>query len=205
MERIRAALLDEGCDAQVREIRVPDAETALRVRFLGSPTVRINGVDIEPGVTDEGRDFPIICRYYLGGAPSYELIRAAVRSASSLRKSEERKAMKQNPIVIGSSLGAIASGFAVVATTFCCAGPAVAAFIGTGGVLMGARPEPFRLYFVLGSIALLGVGFWLAYRPKGGCIGRTCTTTNARITRAILWIGALLTGGALLFSKFLGG
>jgi mercuric ion transport protein len=113
--------------------------------------------------------------------------------------------MKQNPIVIGSSLGAVASGLAAVAGTSCCAGPAVIAFIGTGGVLMGARLEPFRLYFVLVSVALLGVGFWLAYHPKRGCIGRACTTTSAKATRAVLWIAALLTGGSLLFSKFVGG
>jgi hypothetical protein len=82
IERIGAVLRDEACNAEVREIPVPDAETARKLRFLGSPTVRVNGVDIEPDTIDSsGGDFPIICRYYAGGAPSYELIRAAVRAA----------------------------------------------------------------------------------------------------------------------------
>jgi hypothetical protein len=40
----------------------------------------------------------------------------------------------------------------------------------------------------------VGLGFWLAYRPNGGCIGITCTSTSAKITRALLWIAALITG-----------
>src|SRR5258708_37602457 len=91
--------------------------------------------------------------------------------------------MNQNPLVVGSSLGAIASGVVATATTFCCVGPAVIAVLGTGGVLDAARLAPYRPYFIIASVLLLGLGFWLAYRPQGGCIGATCTTTSARITR----------------------
>lgn len=81
MERINAVLLEEGCCAEVREVLVPDVDTAQRVSFLGSPTVRVNGVDIEPVALDR-KDFGLMCRRYTGGVPSHELIRAAVRSAS---------------------------------------------------------------------------------------------------------------------------
>lgn len=113
--------------------------------------------------------------------------------------------MKQVPVVIGSSLGAIASGLAATATTLCCAGPVVIAILGTSGVVAAARLAPYRPYFILGSVMLLGLGFWLAYRPKGGCVGRTCTTAGTRITRALLWIAALITGTALLLPNFVGG
>lgn len=113
--------------------------------------------------------------------------------------------MKQGSIVVGSSVGAIASGLVAAATTFCCAGPAVFAVLGTGGVLAAARLEPYRVYFIVASVALLGGGFWFAYRPKGGCIGKTCTTTSAKITRALLWIAALITGAAILLPNFAGG
>jgi hypothetical protein len=82
MQRINAVLREEGCNADVREILVPDASTAARVKFLGSPTVRVNGIDIEPAAKDR-RDFGLMCRRYTGGVPSDELIRAAVRSASN--------------------------------------------------------------------------------------------------------------------------
>jgi len=113
--------------------------------------------------------------------------------------------MKQNPLVIGSSLGAIASGVVATATTFCCVGPAVIAVLGTSGVLAAARLAPYRLYFIIGSVLLLGIGFWLAYRAQGGCIGKACTTTSAKITRALLWIAALVTGAAIVLPNFVGG
>lgn len=113
--------------------------------------------------------------------------------------------MKQGSVVVGSTLGAIVSGLVAAATTFCCAGPAVFALIGTSGVLAAARLEPYRMYFILASVALLGISFWLAYRPKGGCIGKTCTTTSAKITRALLWIAALVTGAAILLPNLVGG
>lgn len=113
--------------------------------------------------------------------------------------------MKQGSAVIGSSLGAITSGLVAAGATFCCAGPAVFAVIGTNGVLAAARLEPYRIYFILASVALLGIGFWLAYRPKGGCIGKTCTTTSAKITRALLWIAALVTVAAIVLPNFVRG
>ncbi len=61
---------------------MPDVSTAERVKFLGSPTIRVNGIDIEPTARDR-RDFGVMCRRYAGGAPSHELIRAAVQSASN--------------------------------------------------------------------------------------------------------------------------
>ena len=82
VERINGVLREEGCHAHVREFLVPDVSTAERVKFLGSPTVRVNGIDIEPAAKDR-RDFGLMCRCYAGGAPSQELIRAAVRSASN--------------------------------------------------------------------------------------------------------------------------
>ena len=113
--------------------------------------------------------------------------------------------MKQGSVVIGSSLGAIASGLVATATTFCCVGPAIIAVLGTSGVLAAARLAPFRAYFIVASVALLGIGFWLAYRPKGGCIGKTCATTSAKITHAFLWIAALVTLATILLPNFVGG
>ena len=88
VERINAVLREEGGSAEVREVLVPDVSTATRVKFLGSPTVRVNGIDIEPAAKDR-RDFGLMCRRYAGGVPSHELIRAAVRSASNGRGEQQ--------------------------------------------------------------------------------------------------------------------
>jgi len=74
--------------------------------------------------------------------------------------------MKQNPIVIGSSRGAIASGVVATATTFCCVGPAAIAIIGTGGIPAAARLAPCRPYFIIGSVLLLAFG-WPVFLRAG--------------------------------------
>jgi hypothetical protein len=80
LERVKEVLQEERCDAEVREILVPDVHAAQSTKFLGSPTIRVNGIDIEP--TARGRDdFGLMCRRYSSGIPSHELIRMAVRSA----------------------------------------------------------------------------------------------------------------------------
>jgi hypothetical protein len=80
LERIKEILQEESCGAEVREILVSDLQAAQSAKFLGSPTIRVNGLDIEP-TARERRDFGLMCRRYSGGIPSHELIRTAVRSA----------------------------------------------------------------------------------------------------------------------------
>lgn len=48
---IEDVLAELGIQAEVRAIEVADDTVAERVRFPGSPTIRVNGVDIEPGYT----------------------------------------------------------------------------------------------------------------------------------------------------------
>ena len=43
--------------------RVDSTAEAAQVRFLGSPSVRVNGVDVEPGA-DQRNDFGLKCRLY---------------------------------------------------------------------------------------------------------------------------------------------
>jgi mercuric ion transport protein len=113
--------------------------------------------------------------------------------------------MNKTSVVIGSSLSAISSSLVAVATAFCCIGPAVFAVLGTGGSLAAARLAPYRPYFIIGSVLLLGMGFWLAYRPQSGCIGKTCTTSTAKVTRALLWLAALITSIAIVLPNFVRG
>jgi hypothetical protein len=86
--QVNKVLREESYGAEVREIRVPDAETAQRVKFLGSPTVRGNGIDIEPSAQCR-MEFGLMCRRYTGGVLSDELIRSALRSA--VRKEGEEQ------------------------------------------------------------------------------------------------------------------
>jgi hypothetical protein len=80
LERIWEVLQEESCDAEVEEVLVPDVHAAQSAKFLGSPTIRVNGMDIEPNARERD-DFGLMCRRYSEGIPSHELIRGAVRSA----------------------------------------------------------------------------------------------------------------------------
>ena len=72
-----ARLLDIEMD--LRLVCVDNNEAADRLRFLGSPTVRVDGVDIDPVASQRTR-FAMSCRTYGGnGVPPDSLIAAALR------------------------------------------------------------------------------------------------------------------------------
>ena len=83
VEHVQEALREEHTSALIKYVRVLDAATAVATGFLGSPTVRINGIDIEPSARSGG-NAGMCCRTYGGGsvragAPSVALIREAIR------------------------------------------------------------------------------------------------------------------------------
>ncbi len=68
--------------ADIRLVRVAGEDEALRLRFLGSPTVRVDGRDVEPGA-EARRDFALACRVYrteegFAGLPPEAWITAAL-------------------------------------------------------------------------------------------------------------------------------
>ena len=66
----------------VETVAVSSRDEAVRLRFLGSPTVQVDGVDVERAARDR-TDFGISCRLYVAGdAPSAEMIAAALADQS---------------------------------------------------------------------------------------------------------------------------
>jgi hypothetical protein len=53
---------EAGISADVQAVDVPEGETE-RQRFLGSPSIRVDGRDIEPGA-ELRRDYAHCCRLY---------------------------------------------------------------------------------------------------------------------------------------------
>jgi hypothetical protein len=83
VQRVCAKL---GIDAEVRTILITDQATAERVRFPGSPTVRVGGRDVEPGVEPAG-EYTLECRLYrhehrLAGYPQERWVREALVAAA---------------------------------------------------------------------------------------------------------------------------
>ena len=74
-----------GVPAEVREVKVSSEARAHELRFIGSPTVRIDGRDVDP-VPHATEQYGLKCRVYsvngkLTGCPSREMIFAALREA----------------------------------------------------------------------------------------------------------------------------
>jgi hypothetical protein len=54
-------------ELELRLVNVPDQEAAQVQRFLGSPTIRVGGVDVDPR-TEERDDYALSCRVFRTGA-----------------------------------------------------------------------------------------------------------------------------------------
>jgi hypothetical protein len=85
VERVSSEL---GIEPEIRVVEVPDAEAVERLRFLGSPTVRVDGRDVEPGADDRDR-FMFACRVYrtdsgVGGVPARRWLRDALSNDRGL-------------------------------------------------------------------------------------------------------------------------
>ena len=66
--------------------RIASDGAAQRERFLGSPTVRVNGRDVEPEA-EQRTDYGLKCRLYrsstgLSGQPEAELLQAALHGGA---------------------------------------------------------------------------------------------------------------------------
>jgi hypothetical protein len=61
--RLRELMHGVGAGDWLQLRRIPDETAARHERFLGSPTVRVDGHDVEPGA-NERSDFGLICRLY---------------------------------------------------------------------------------------------------------------------------------------------
>jgi hypothetical protein len=85
--RLRDLLAQLGATDRLELRRVETIEDAERQRFLGSPSVRVDGYDIEPGA-DKRTDYGLKCRLYrsesgLQGEPPTDWVLAALGLAAS--------------------------------------------------------------------------------------------------------------------------
>jgi hypothetical protein len=90
LHRLRSVLEEEGVAADVEILRVDTVEEAQRERFVGSPTIIVDGHDICP--TEDSR-YGLACRAYaledgrVSPLPSLAMIRRAIRAATDDLKS----------------------------------------------------------------------------------------------------------------------
>lgn len=83
LDNLKSALQMDGLDIPVELIQVVNDEDAARMKFLGSPSFRVNGDDL----WEEKRDmYSLSCRIYttperMKGSPSILMLQDAIRQA----------------------------------------------------------------------------------------------------------------------------
>lgn len=105
------------------------------------------------------------------------------------------------------SLAASASSvISAIVASICCVGPLVFALLGLGGAGLLVKFAPYRPYFVVATLALLGAGFYFTYRkPKAtgpSAAGPECACPAPKTNRAgkvMLWVATVLVALFLAF------
>ncbi|MBB6094994.1 mercuric ion transport protein [Povalibacter uvarum] len=99
------------------------------------------------------------------------------------------------------TLGGILAALGVCSA--CCLLPAVLIALGLTGTWVGWLDSlaPYKLYFLAGTIVLLGASFYLIYLRRSTCtVSPACSTCRPSPTVRIgLWIGVLLVVAGLIF------
>jgi hypothetical protein len=85
LERLREVMDEEGIPNEVEVIKVESEEQARKLRFVGSPTICVDGQDIDP--PSDSR-YALTCRAYrladdrISPLPSKDMIRRAFRPSA---------------------------------------------------------------------------------------------------------------------------
>lgn len=84
LELVKGTVSDMNLAVDVNSVKIRDVDDARRLRFLGSPSIHVNGVDVDPSARDR-TDFAFGCRRYGdSGTPSRTMIENALRERSSV-------------------------------------------------------------------------------------------------------------------------
>jgi hypothetical protein len=81
-------MAEEGISREVEVIKVETEDQARELRFVGSPTIRLDGQDIDPPIDSR---YVLTCRAYrledgrISPLPSKNMIRRALRSVAKNR------------------------------------------------------------------------------------------------------------------------
>ena len=191
----RQVIADLGADASVEAVEVQGVDDAERMRFLGSPTLVVDGVDIEPCARSR-TDFGLCCRTDNGkGTPPRKLLEDALHD----------RGLAPGNAGLWAALGAVVS--AVIASA-CCWLPLLLLAFGLSAAGASAAFEAFRPTVLLAAAVLLGSGFSLSYVRRPACAtGEACAVLNPRprrSSRAMLWLAAAVALVVAFFPSYAG-
>ena len=211
VERVRDVLHSVGMPEMVQEVEICTQADAEVRRFLGSPTVQINGLDVEPEARAV-QHFGLGCRSYSedgrrSGLPSSDLIRRALQEKTAIPGAADapltRGEQATGPQKRAESGVLVAGGIAAVLASTCCLGPLVLVALGFSGAWIGnlAVLEPYRPWFIAAALIALFFAGRRIFRPVDACKqGEVCALpTTRRAYKVLFGVVAGLVVVALAF------
>jgi hypothetical protein len=100
--------------------------------------------------------------------------------------------VSERPKILGATGSAVGLSALALAFGACCVAPWAVALLGVGGAVLLARLAVLQPYVVAATLALLGLGFWQAYRRRPATTDGTCPVENRKRLRVAVWVGALI-------------
>ncbi len=209
---------EHGLSARVEEIEVGPDEVE-EYRFLGSPTVQVDGVDIEPAAR-ERTDFAMSCRVYdtPDGCPSESMLRAALGLDAAAGAQSDAVPVAPSPrsqapdsaVAPIDRAGFAAVGGSVVTAALssaCCWMPLLLIAFGASSAEASALFERWRPVLIIGAVVMLGLGFYFAYFRRAACAEGCCAARpprGRRWQRATLWASAVVVAAFIFFPRYVG-
>ncbi len=202
VDMVRAVVAEFDLDAEVEEVDLTNPDDAGRLRFLGSPTVQVDGVDIEAAARSR-TDYAMSCRLYKtpDGIPSRGMLLTALGVAPSspagepgVRSGAGGVARVNDPTCCcgtdaapgedapprrshGVAGGLIASGGSLVSammSSACCWGPLLLVAFGASAAGFSPIFGPWRPVFVVLAVTMLALSFYLTFIRKPVGAARCC-------------------------------
>lgn len=198
VERVRDVLRSAGIREMVQEVEVRTQADAKAMRFLGSPTVQVNGLDIELEARPV-QHFGLGCRSYAedgrrSGLPSVELIRRALQEKTATPLAPNAALMRGEQAAVPQKRAEsgilVAGGIAAVLASTCCLGPLILVALGFSGAWIGnlAVLEPYRPWFIGAALIALFFAGRRIFRPVDACkTGEVCALPTTRRAHKVLF------------------
>jgi len=222
---VRRILRESGIDAEVEEIEVTTPDDVTRLRFLGSPTVQVDGSDIEPA-SRARTDYAMSCRVYHtdSGLPPRSMLAAALgvsesadhedddghrgRSRDCCSPSSDSSAdPSDDPADRVGRWATCGSIVTAILSSACCWVPLLLLAFGASAAGVSAVFERWRPLFITLAVGMLALAFYFAYLRKPTCADACCTVKSRRTRRTrrvVFWMTAVFVAAFVLFPQYVG-
>lgn len=216
LERVKQIIDRLGVTVDVGEVELTQNDDPVAMKFIGSPTVLIDGQDIDPAQR-EGASYGFGCRTFGGaGVPPVEMIERAVRevldrdgdhhdccSPRAPSQRAENKPSRSGRLSFWSTPAAVGSA---ILSSACCWLPLLLLAFGLSAGGVAGFFETVRPYFLAAAVVFLGAGFYFAYIRKPVCKpGDACAVPNPKLQRfnqVMLWVAAVFVIAFALFPYY---